>query len=397
MNDPPLKDLLVLDLSRVLAGPYCSMTLSDLGAQIIKVEIPKKGDDTRAFPPFINKVSSYFLSVNRGKKSIAVDLKTQEGKEIIYKLVAKSDIFLENFRPGVTTRLAVDYETLRSINPRLIYCSISSFGQTGPYAKWPGYDLIIQGMGGLMGITGERGRLPVRVGMAVTDINAGMYATIAILSALRVRSQTGLGQYLDVSMLDASISLMTYIAGNYFATGKVPDRMGTAHPSIVPYQGFKTGDNKFILIAGANDRLFELFCKTIDQEKLSVDPRYRTNEERVKNRDSLIQHLQRVFMKKPRDKWVKAFRNVGFPCAPVYTIDEIFKDPQVLHRNMLVKMDHPVAGKINQIGPTIKFSESTSILTIPPPNLGQHTEEILKSVGYNDDLILELRKKEVIN
>jgi crotonobetainyl-CoA:carnitine CoA-transferase CaiB-like acyl-CoA transferase len=373
------------------------MTLSDLGAQIIKVEIPKKGDDTRAFPPFINNVSSYFMSVNRGKKSITLDLKTREGKEIIYKLVAKSDILLENFRPGVTTRLGVDYETLCSINPRLIYCSISSFGQTGPYAKWPGYDLVIQGMGGLMGITGEQDRPPVRVGMAVTDINAGMYATIAILSALRVRSQTGLGQYLDVSMLDASISLMTYIAGNYFATGKVPDRMGTAHPSIVPYQGFETGDNKFILIAGANDRLFELFCKTIDQEKLLQDPRYKSNDERVKNREILICHLQRVFMKKPRDEWMEAFRKVGFPCAPVYTVDEIFKDPQVLHRNMLVKMDHPEAGKINQIGLPIKFSESNSILTIPPPTLGQHTEEILKFLGYNEVSILELRKKEVIN
>jgi formyl-CoA transferase/CoA:oxalate CoA-transferase len=397
LNDPPLKGLRVIDLSRVLAGPFCTMTLSDLGAEIIKVEIPRRGDDTRAYPPFINGVSSYFMSVNRGKKSITLDLKTQEAKEVIYKLAAQSDIFLENFRPGVTTRLDVDYETLRAINPRLIYCSISSFGQTGPYAMWPGYDLIIQGMGGLMGITGEQGRPPVRVGMAVTDINAGMYAVIAILSALRVRNQTGLGQYLDVSMLDASVSWMTYVAGNYFATGKAPARMGTAHPSIVPYQGFEAGDHKFILVAGGNDRLFSLLCKVMSQDQLLEDPRYNTNNARVKNRDSLIDHLQAVFMTKPRDVWLKSFREVGFPSAPIYTIDEIFQDQQVLHRNMLEEIKHPQAGKTKQIGTPLKFSESISKQTTPPPLLGQHTVEILKSLGYTKEQINLLREKGAID
>jgi formyl-CoA transferase/CoA:oxalate CoA-transferase len=373
------------------------MTLSDLGAEIIKVEMPGRGDDTREYPPFINGVSSYFMSVNRGKKSITLDLKSEEGKDVLYKLTSKSDIFLENFRPGVTTRLGVDYDTLRAINPRLIYCSISSFGQTGPYAMWPGYDLIIQGMGGLMGITGEPDRPPVRVGMAVTDINAGMYATIAILSALRVRSHTGYGQYLDVSMLDASVSWMTYVAGNYFATGNAPPRMGSAHPSIVPYQGFMTGDKKYILIAAGNDRLFGILCKAMDLNDLIDDPRYKTNDNRVQNRKNLINILQLVFQQKKRDKWIQILREAGFPCAPVYTIDEIFQDQQVLHRNMLLKMAHPKAGKIKQIGSPLKFSESTSTPTLPPPLLGQHNVELLKSLGYNENEIEKMRSKKIIS
>jgi crotonobetainyl-CoA:carnitine CoA-transferase CaiB-like acyl-CoA transferase len=395
-SDPPLKGIRVLDLSRVLAGPFCSMYLADLGAEIIKVELPQSGDDTRGYPPFINGVSSYYLSLNRGKKSITIDLKKQEGVEIVHKLTTSCDVILENFRPGVTERLNVDYNTLKKINPRIIYCSISSFGQTGPYTQWPGYDLIIQGMSGLMGITGEKDGDPMRIGVAVEDINAGLHGVISILAGLRVRDKFGIGQYIDLGMLDAGVSWMTYVAGNYFATGSVPERMGTAHPSIVPYQGFKTGDKKYILIAAGNDRLFSTLCQTLEMEQLLVDPNYKTNDDRVINRNSLIPTLQDAFMKKSRDEWLTKLREKGFPCAPVYTIDEVFSDPQVIHRDMLIKMEHPVAGIIKQIGTPFNFSESSTDLTRYPPVLSEHTEEILIGLGYTVNEIKNLRIKGVI-
>ncbi len=396
-SDPPLKDIRVLDLSRVLAGPFCSMNLSDLGADVIKVEMPKRGDDTRAYPPFINGVSSYYLSLNRGKKSITLDLKTEEGVKIVHELASKCDVVLENFRPGVTSRLNVDYETLKKINPKIIYCSISSFGQTGPYAQWPGYDLIIQGMSGLMGITGEKGGGPMRIGVAIEDINAGLHAVISILAALRVRDNLGVGQYIDLSMMDAGVSWMTYVAGNYFATGNVPPRMGTAHPSIVPYQAFKTGDDKYILIAGGNDRLFGILCKTLGLENLIEDPLYSTNEARVENKTTLIPIIQDALMKKPRDTWLDSLRDSGFPCAPVYTIDEVFSDPQVHHRDMVVEMMHPTAGAIKQIGTPFRLSVSKTGLDQYPPELSEHTEEILGDLlGYSASQIDALREKGVI-
>jgi formyl-CoA transferase/CoA:oxalate CoA-transferase len=395
--EPPLRGIRVIDLSRVLAGPFCTMTLADLGAEIIKVEIPGRGDDTRAYPPFIKGQSSYFLSLNRGKKSITLNLKTKEAREALYRLVENCDVFLENFRPGVTAQLGVDYETLRKVNPRLIYCSISSFGQTGPYALWPGYDLIIQGMGGLMSMTGEPDSPPVRIGMAITDIGAGMYAIIGILSALRVRDKTGMGQYIDISLLDGSVSWITYAAGSYFATGKVPPRMGSGHPSLVPYQAFEASDGKSLLIAAANDRLWELLCKGMSLDNLKDDPRYADGVKRVENRDILIPFLIEEFMKRPRDVWLEMLKAVGFPCGPVYTIDEIFSDPQVLHRGMLVEMEHPEAGVIKQIGPVIKFSETQCVIGTPPPLLGEHTKEILRSIaGYSDRNIDELRRSGAI-
>jgi len=396
-GDPPLKGIRVLDLSRVLAGPYCSMTLSDLGAEVIKVEIPGRGDDTRAFPPFLEGESSYYLSLNRGKKSLTLNLKDEKGVEVLHRLVKKCDVVLENFRPGVTKRLGVDYDVLKEIKEDLIYCSISSYGQTGPYATRPGYDLIIQGMSGLMGITGEQDRPPVRVGVAVTDLNAGMYAVMAILSALRVRDQLGIGQYLDVSMMDAAVSWMTYMAGSYFANGEVPPRMGGAHPSIVPYQTFEAGDGKFLLVAGGNDRLFKILCEVMDMEHLVVDPMYVSNTVRVENREILVPIIQERLLTKPRDAWLSKLMESGFPCAPVNAMDEVFSDPQLLHRNMLVTMDHPKIGKIKQIGAPLKFSDTPLKLELPPPMLGQHTDEVLvKLCGYSEDEVAALKKNKVV-
>jgi len=394
---PPLRGIRVLDLTRVLAGPFCSMTLSDLGAEVIKVEIPGRGDDTRAFPPYIDGESSYFMSLNRGKKSVTMNLKDDDATEALHRIAEKCDVVLENFRPGVTARLGVDYETLSRLNPRLIYCSISSFGQTGPYSQMPGYDLIIQGMGGLMGLTGEPGRPPVRVGMAVTDICAGMYGVIGILAALRTREETGRGQYIDVSMLDGSVSWMTYAAGNYFATGVNPPRMGSAHPSIAPYQAFPTGDGKYILIASGNDRLWGMLTEAMDAEELGGDQRFTTNGLRVEHMDTLIPLLETEFMKRPRDEWLERLQGMGFPCGPVYGLDELFSDPQVLARGMLREVQHPTVGKIKQIGAVLKFSESDSRIQSPPPVLGQDTEEVLTSLaGLSPEEVRRLREKQAI-
>ncbi len=381
-----------MDLTRVLAGPFCTMILSDLGAEVFKVEIPGRGDDTRRYPPFVGGVSSYYLSLNRGKKSITLNLKTREGVEVLHRLASKVDVVVENFRPGVTGRLGVDYGSLSKLNPGLVYCSISSFGQTGPYAQWPGYDLIIQGMSGLMGITGEEGGDPVRVGVAVEDINAGLHGVIAILAALWVREKTGVGQYIDLSMLDAGVSWMTYVAGNYFATGRVPPKMGSAHPSIVPYQAFKAGDGRFILVAAGNDRLFKALCGVLGLEELAEDPRFSTNEARVQNKGILVPLIQERFLEASRDEWLYALREAGFPCGPVYTIDEVFQDPQVIHRDMRVEMEHPQAGTITQIGTPFKFSHSQTGPATYPPLLGEHTVEVLTDfLGYSLEEVERLR------
>ena len=394
----PLDGVRVLDLSRVLTGPFCSMLLGDLGAEVIKVEIPRTGDDTRQWgPPFIHGESAYFLSINRNKKSLTLDLSSEKGREILYALAEKSDILLENFRPGVTERLRVGYPTLAEKNPRLIYCSISSYGYSGPYRDRLAYDLVLQAMGGLMGITGEPGRPPVRIGVALSDIGAGMYAALAILAALAARARTEKGQWVDVSLLDTTVSWLTYMAAYYFATGKNPEKAGSAHPTIVPYQCLKTKDNEYVALAVGNDKLFQNLCRAISNEKLAQDPRFSTNPSRVTNRKQLIPILEEVFAQKPRDEWLQIFAEEEVPAGPVYSMQEVFSDPQVLQRKMLARIQHPTAGEISQIGIPMVFSDTNPEIRSPPPVLGEHAEEILgKLLGYEGKRIAELRNEGVI-
>ena len=394
----PLEGVRVLDLSRVLTGPFCSMLLGDLGAEVIKVEIPKTGDDTRQWgPPFIHGESAYFLSVNRNKKSLTLNLGEEKGRDILYALAEKSDILLENFRPGVTKKLRVDYPTLAGKNPRLIYCSISSYGYSGPYRDRLAYDLVLQAMGGLMGITGEPGRPPVRIGVALSDIGAGMYAAISILAAFAARARTGKGQWIDVSLLDTTVSWLTYMAAYYFATGKNPEKAGSTHPTIVPYQCFKTEDNEYVALAIGNDKLFQNFCRAISNEKLAEDPRFSTNPSRVAHRNQLVPMLEEIFAQKPRDEWLRIFAKADVPAGPVSSIQEIFSDPQILYRKMLVRIQHSTAGEISQIGIPMIFSDTNAEIRSPPPALGEHAEEILgKLLGYDAKRIAELRNEGVI-
>ncbi|MBU7048140.1 MAG: CoA transferase [Theionarchaea archaeon] len=392
----PLENLKVLDLSRVLAGPYCTMMLADMGADVTKVEQPGTGDDTRAWgPPFEGGESSYYLSINRNKKSLTLNLKSKEGRDIFYELSKTADVIIENFRPGTTENLGVSYQDICGINDKIVYCSISGFGQNGPYRSYPLYDLILQGMGGLMSMTGEEGRPPVRIGVAITDIAAGLFAAYGILLALYSREKTGKGQYIDISMLDCQVSWLTYQAGFFFATGSSPKKMGSAHPTIVPYQAFQTKSG-YITVAVGNEKLWQRFCVALDHEELYKDPKYKTNRDRITNRNELICTLERIFSEKTAEEWLKSLGDAGVPAGPVYTFDQIFSDPQVRYRDMVVPMDHPTAGAITQLGIPVKLSETHGSVESPPPLLGEHTREILKSMGYTEDTIHVLREKGVI-
>lgn len=385
-----LSHIRVLDLSRVLAGPWAGQILGDLGAEVIKIERPEGGDDTRAWgPPYLkgkdgqSELSAYYLTANRNKKSLAIDISQPAGQRLIRELAAESDVVLENFKVGGLKRYGLDYESLSKINPKLIYCSITGFGQTGPYATRPGYDFLIQAMGGLMSLTGrsdnEPGGGPVKVGVAMTDIMTGLYASIAVLSALTHRDRTGEGQYVETALLDVQVACLANQAMNYLTTGHSPVRMGNSHPNIVPYQDFPTADGDMVLTVG-NDSQFRRLCEVIGRPEWAGDERFSTNKARVSNREQLIPLLRQATVMCTTDEWIDALEAVNVPCGPVNTLEQVFSNPQVQARGMQVAVEHEKMGKVPGVGNPIRLGLTPITYRSAPPTLGQDTAEVLSSV-----------------
>lgn len=393
----PLDGFTVLDFTRVLSGPYCTMQLADMGARVIKVEQPGKGDDTRAWgPPFVEGESAYFLSINRNKESLTLDLKAADAKRVLDELLAKADVLVENFRPGTMTRLGLGYEQLRERFPRLVYCSISGFGQTGPRRKEPGYDAVVQAEGGLMSITGAPDGPPFRLGVAISDIVSGMFGAQGVAFALLARERTGRGQLVDIGMLDATAALLTYQAGIYFATGAAPGRMGNRHPTIVPYETFEAADGDFVVAVG-NDEQWKRFCAVLEREPLAMDERFATNRVRVANYGVLRPLLAEALGSRTRTAWVESLRAAGVPCGAVRDVAEVLQDPQLEARDMIQQVEHAVAGALRVTGIPVKLSDTPGAVRSAPPSLGQHTATILKhDVGLDDADIDALRAAGVV-
>ena len=392
----PLKGIRVLDLTRILAGPYAAMILRDLGAEVIKIEQPVVGDEARGIGPFKNDFSLYFMSINRGKKSLTLNLKSQSGKAIFVDLVKQSDILVENFRPGAMKRLGLDYETLKKHHPSLLYAACSGFGQTGPYAGRGAYDMIIQGMGGIISITGEPDRPPVRVGTSISDLTAALFTAIGILSALRHRDQTGEGQLIDVGMLDCQVAILENALVRYLSTGEVPQPLGRRHPTITPFEAFESADG-YVVIAMGNNVLWKKFCDHVNQPELVDDERFCTNALRTEHHDELFPILAEIMRQRSTDQWVTALEEIGVPCGPVNTVDKVATDPQVLAREMIVEVEHEVTGTVGIPGIPIKLSETPGRVDAPAPNLGEHTEEILTGLlGLGSDEVDRLKQQGVV-
>ena len=374
----PLEDVKVIDLSHALAGPFCSTMLGDFGAQIIKLEVPGAGDISRAWgPPFYDSESAYFVNLHRNKKSIEIDLKHPQGKELFFCLVEQCDVVLENFRVGTLQKLGIDYEQGRSRNPGIIYCSVSGFGQTGPYKDRAALDLIVQAESGMISITGEPGSRGVRNGVSIADMTAGIYAAFGILNALRVKDKTGKGQYIDVSMLEGQLGLLQGTVGAYLADGEVPQPMGTAYKALLPYQTFRTQTRDLALAVGS-ERLWKIFCPLIGLDEMTDDPRFATNQARNRNREELIHKLQEVFLTKPYEAWEDLFAAHGIPVGAINTIDSVVEHSQLKAREAIVEVEHPVAGTVKMVGMPVKLSETPGRVRAPAPLLGQHTDEVLQ-------------------
>ena len=392
----PLDGMKVLDLTRVLAGPYATMLLGDLGAEVIKIEQPGTGDESRNFGPFKNGFSLYFMSVNRGKQSVTLNLKTERGQAIFKQLLEQTDILVENFRPGTMEKLGLDYDTLKIEHPSLIYAACSGFGQTGPYSQQGAYDMIIQGMGGIISITGEPDGPPVRVGTSISDITAALFTTIGVLSALHHRNRTGNGQFVDVAMLDSLVAVLENAVVRYFATGEAPKPLGARHPAITPFEAFASADGHVIIALG-NDTLWAKFCEHVNRKELISDERFRTNADRTENHGELFPILSEIMSRRKTDDWIDALGAIGVPSGPINTMDKVVSHPQVRAREMITRIAHQITGEVEVPGVPIKLSETPGDVDAPAPSLGEHTAQVLTGLlKMSPDEVEQLKRDGVI-
>jgi len=393
-----LEKMKVLDLTQVMAGPFCCQILADMGADVTKVEPRETGESARrsmGFKMEHGEDTAAFVAINRNKKSITLNLKEEAGREIFYKLACDADVLVENYRPGVTKKLGVDYETLKEINPRIIYASVSGFGQTGPYAMRAGYDLIAQGMSGVMSVTGEPGGPPAKCGVPIGDLSAGMFCAIGVLSAYIAREETGRGQHIDTSLFEGALALSIWETAELWASGRIPKPFGSAHRLTAPYQALKTSDG-YINVGANTQRLWARLCEAIGREGLIEDPRFDTNDLRMENRAELAEELEKTLAEKTTDEWVDILLDAGFPAAPIHNYQQVFEDPHTIARGMMVEMDHPIEGRVKGLGIPVKLSETPGSIRRPAPLLGEHTEETLSGLGYSGEEIADLRERKVI-